>query len=183
MVSITAQVSSLRVQAIEIKYESFLLYPRIIMASSAIKPTVLIVPGAWHKPSAYSQLATHLESAGFPTATVSLPGINPPNPKDATCARDTESVRERLISLIEPDGKDVVVIAHSYGGVPAGGAAHGLSKSSRSHDGKSGGVLGLIYMTAHMVPEGTTIREYFGKEYSPWVRINEVGSARFMNLT
>ena len=156
---------------------------RTVMASPTTKPTVLIVPGAWHKPSAYSQLATHLEAAGFPIATVSLPGVNPPNPKEATCARDTESVRERLTSLIESDGKDVVVVAHSYGGVPAGGAAHGLSKTSRSQDGKSGGVLGLIYMTAHLAPEGTTIIEYFGKQYSPWVQINEVGSARFMNLT
>ena len=82
------------------------------MASVNTKPTVFIVPGGFHRPSAYSQLVTHLETAGFPTVTVRLPSLNSPNPKDATCARDTESVRETLISLIEPDGKDVVVLAH-----------------------------------------------------------------------
>ena len=82
------------------------------MASVSTKPTVVIVPGGWHRPSAYSLLVTHLETAGFPTVAVRLPSLNSPNPKDATCARDTESVRERLISLIESDGRDVVVIAH-----------------------------------------------------------------------
>ena len=146
------------------------------MASAITKPTVFIVPGAWHAPSTYSQLATQLETAGFPTIAVPLPSVNSANPLAATCAVDVDSVREKLISLIEADGKDIVMIAHSYGGVPTGGAAHGLSKLSRTQDGKSGGVLGLVYMSAHAVPEGTTVLGYLGmKEYSPFVKLNQVG--------
>ena len=145
------------------------------MASANTRPTVFIVPGAWHRPSAYSQLATQLETAGFPTITVQNPSLNSADPLAATCGCDAEGVREKLISLIEPDGKDILVLAHSYGGIPAGGAARGLSKTSRVRDGKSGGVIGLIYMCAHLVPEGTTVLEYLGIEYPSFVKLNQVG--------
>ena len=151
------------------------------MVSARTKPTVLIVPGAWHRPSAYSELATHLETAGFPTITVQHPGLNSANPLAATCASDVDSAREKLISLIEPDGKDIVVMAHSYGGTVAGGAAYGLSKTSRSQDGKSGGVLGLIYLTANIVPGGTTVLAYLGMQYPPFVKLNQVYSVRLIN--
>ncbi|KAL8791948.1 MAG: hypothetical protein Q9195_005437 [Heterodermia aff. obscurata] len=143
------------------------------MASANPKPTILIVPGAWHPPSAYSELATHLESAGFPTLTLQLPSLNSPTATAATCGADTDSVREKLIALIEPDGKDVLVIAHSYGGIPAGGASRGLSKTTRSQAGARGGVIGLLYMCAHVVPGGTTVMGYLGIEYPPWVQINQ----------
>ena len=145
------------------------------MAPANPKPTIFIIAGAWHRPSAYSSLATHLETAGFPTTTVPLPSVNSVTPTAATCAKDADSVREKLISAIEADGKDILVIAHSYGGIPTGGASRGLSKASRRQEGKSGGVLGLIYMCAHVVPEGTTVLGYLGIDYPPWVQLNQVG--------
>jgi len=45
----------------------------------------------------------------------------------------------------------VVIIAHSYGGVPASESLKGLSKIERAKEGKSGGVVRIGYLTA-LVP-------------------------------
>jgi hypothetical protein len=51
-------------------------------------------------------------------------------------------------------GKDVIVVAHSYGGVPASQSVKDLVKSKREAQGKKGGVVRLAYMTALVPAEG-----------------------------
>ncbi|MCJ1242798.1 hypothetical protein MMC14_010807, partial [Varicellaria rhodocarpa] len=103
------------------------------------KPIFLIVPGAWHPPSCYTTLANHLKAAGYPTNILAYPSLNTKDPLTATCAADAESLRRQLIPVIEKDsGKVVFVVCHSYGGIPGGGAAQGLSKSTRVKEGKEG---------------------------------------------
>ncbi len=38
------------------------------------------------------------------------------------------------------DGKDIVLVVHSYGGVPGNEAVQGYSKAERQKQGKQGGV-------------------------------------------
>jgi microsomal dipeptidase-like Zn-dependent dipeptidase len=47
-----------------------------------------------------------------------------------------------------------VVVAHSYGGIPATEALRNLSKSEISKKGGAGGVIRLVYIAAFMVGEG-----------------------------
>ncbi|KAG6999537.1 hypothetical protein G7Y79_00034g069600 [Physcia stellaris] len=136
-----------------------------------IKPTILIVPGGWHSASVYSHFAAQLESLGYPTTTTSLPSVNSKSPQTATCTEDSKALRKELLALIDTEEKDVVILAHSYGGVPAGGAAHGLSKTTR--DGKKGGVLGLIYMSAFVVPEGISLLDYLGGKHAPYCVVDQ----------
>ena len=136
------------------------------------KPTILIVPGGWHSASVYSHFAAELESLGYPTTTTSLPSVNSKSPQTATCTEDSNALRKELLSLIETDEKDVVILAHSYGGLPAGGAAHGLSKTND----KKGGVVGLIYMSAFVVPEGTSLLDYLGGKHAPYLVADQVST-------
>ena len=53
-----------------------------------------------------------------------------------------------------------------------------MSKTSRSQEGKSGGVIGLIYMSAIVVLEGITILGDVGGQYSDWCKLNQVGLTR-----
>lgn len=46
------------------------------------------------------------------------------------------------------------MVMHSYAGNPGSGAAYGLSVEEREEAGLKGGVVGLIYMAAFMVPSG-----------------------------
>lgn len=146
---------------------------------STNKPTFFVVPGGWHPPSVYGDFATHLENLGYPTITVSLPSFNASNPKTASCSEDTKGLRQKLLPLIEADEKEVVVIAHSYGGIPAGGAARGLSKTTRQQDGKKGGVLGMVYLAAFVVSEGTSLLEYVGGKHAPYLIADQVSQRAF----
>ena len=138
------------------------------------RPTFFVVPGAWHDVSAYRKFAKHLEDLGNPTVVAALSSVGSSNPKEATCINDAESLREQLSVLIENDAKDIVVLAHSYGGIPAALAAHGLSTITREQEGKKGGILGLVYMSAFVVPEGTSLLEYLGGKHAPYLVPNQV---------
>ena len=144
------------------------------MTTSTSKPTFFIVPGAWHPPSAYRQLAASLETLGHSTVVASIPSLNPKSVETATCTEDANALGKKLLSIIDGDGTEVVVLAHSAGGIPAGGAAYGLSKTTRAEEGKKGGVLGLIYMTAFVVPEGTSLVDYLGGKHAPYFAADQV---------
>ena len=139
------------------------------MATSDTKPHVFIVPGAWHPASAYRQFQEQLESSGYPTFTATLPSVGSSSPTTATCSEDTNFVRRQLLPLIENEGKDVLLLTHSYGGIAGAGAAHGLSKTTRTQEGKKGGVIGLIYLSAFVVPEGTSLLMALGGKHAPFL--------------
>ena len=65
------------------------------------------------------------------------------------------------------------MVCHSYGGIPGGGAAQGLSKSTRVKEGKEGGVLGLICICAIIVPEGKSLGGFMG-EHAPYLKVDNV---------
>jgi pimeloyl-ACP methyl ester carboxylesterase len=137
------------------------------------KATIVLVTGAWHPSSAYEDLIALLEKAGYPVLVTTLPSLNPKDPSGCDCTSDAASVREQFLPTIE-EGKDVIVLCHSYGGIPAGGAARGLSKSVRMKQGDKGGVVGLIYLSAFVVPEGMSLVDYLGGRHPPYVIFNKV---------
>ncbi len=64
----------------------------------------------------------------------------------------------------------------SYDGIPGGGAARDLSKSTRTKDGTAGGVIGLVYVSAFEVPERMSLLGFVGGHHAPWVRKNQLSS-------
>jgi pimeloyl-ACP methyl ester carboxylesterase len=119
--------------------------------SSSSSPTVVLVPGACHTAACYELLIPHLERAGFPVKALTLPSINHGSPTEATCAEDANFIRNTVLLPLIEEGKDILLVGHSYGGVPISAAAFGLSKRTRSKTGKTGGVIGLVYISALMV--------------------------------
>jgi hypothetical protein len=65
---------------------------------------------------------------------------------------DDATYISEVIEHLADQEKDVLLISHSYGGVPATESVKGLSKKARKKKGKKGGVVHLGYMTA-LVPE------------------------------
>ena len=137
--------------------------------------TFAIVCGAWHAPEAYSDLTSALNDAGYVTVVPRLASLNSSSPERVTCTEDVDAVRSRLLSLIDDEEKDVVVVCHSYGGIPGGGAARGLSKEVRAAEGRKGGVIGIIYMCAFVVPEGSSLLVMMGGQHAPYVLQEKVG--------
>ena len=137
-------------------------------------PSILIIPGAWHPNSLYKGLADELEQIGFPTRTVSLLSLNSSDPGNPNCRADSDSIRQTLSALIDKEGKDMILLAYSYGGMPCGAAARGLSRLA---DRKLSGVVGLIYWAGIIVPEGENLIGYLGGETPPWVVKDNVSSS------
>ncbi len=135
----------------------------------------VLVPGAWHQPEAYEKLVNALKSLRHSVLVPSLPSCDAEDPQKATCSADAEVVRRRILHSIDTVDKDIVVVAHSYGGIPAGGAAHGLSKIARAKEGKKGGVIGLVYVAGFIVPENSNLVEIMGGKHAPYVEPDQVG--------
>lgn len=87
------------------------------------RPTLVLVPGAWHLPSTYDLLRGELDALGHPSLAVKLPTTGP----DARGGvRDDADV---IRAACEAVGGPVVVLAHSYGGIPATEALAGLPQA------------------------------------------------------
>ena len=137
-------------------------------------PSFLVVPGAWHQPEAYEKLVTSLETAGYSAHATSLPSCDTQDPENATCSADAEAVRKAILRSIDAGGNDLVVVCHSYGGIPGGGAAYGLNKTARAKDGKEGGVIGLIYLAGFVVLENSSLLDTMGGQHAPYVDPHQV---------
>ncbi|KAH8587120.1 Alpha/beta hydrolase fold-1 [Bisporella sp. PMI_857] len=119
------------------------------------KPSILFVPGSFSLPTFYDDLAGSIRSSGYEITIPHLPSVGlaadqgaPRQP--ATMYEDAALIAEKVEELAD-QGKDVILAAHSYGGVPMTESTKGLSKEERSKAGKKGGIVRLAYMTA-LVP-------------------------------
>lgn len=61
---------------------------------------------------------------------------------------------------------------HSYGGCPGGAAAKGLSKHERTSTGRTGGVIGLVFIAAVLTDEGDSLISQFGGSWAPFHIVN-----------
>ena len=117
------------------------------------KPTLVLVPGAWHKPEIYHSVTKNLSAHGYPTISLALPsaGATPPN---LTFDEDVSAIRDCLTALVESDEKEVILVVHSYTGMPGAEAPKGLGRKERQERGLSGGVIRLVFIMAFAMPEG-----------------------------
>jgi pimeloyl-ACP methyl ester carboxylesterase len=131
------------------------------------KPTIVFVPGAWHLPESFEAVASHLTNAGYDYEGIHKPSCTkgPDFPK--TFDPDVEAVRTAIVKAADA-GNEVIVVMHSYGGLPGSEATKGLSKEDRAKDGKKGGVTRLIYITAFALPEGVSLMSAGGGKVAPW---------------
>ncbi|KAI1110151.1 Alpha/Beta hydrolase protein [Nemania sp. NC0429] len=136
------------------------------MAPSA-PPVVVLVPGAFGTPAGFEKMLPYLD--GLQTHPGSYPSCNPADPMSASCSGDISALRGTLLSLLDQQ-RDLIILAHSYGGVVAGGAAKGLDKVSRATHGQTSAVLGLIYVAGNITLDGESLFEAVGGAYPPFIK-------------
>ncbi|KAK5991190.1 putative hydrolase R7-like protein [Cladobotryum mycophilum] len=130
------------------------------------KPTFLLAHGAWHKPEAYRFLLRALESRGYPTAAPELPSGMDQTPADPPGA-DARCLRDAARDLIG-DGKELVVIAHSYGGAVVAEAFNGMGVRERQAKGLTGGVRMIVRIAAFVLEQGKSFEDYVPVDSVPW---------------
>ncbi|XXG98399.1 hypothetical protein Hte_004722 [Hypoxylon texense] len=136
------------------------------MASSLSKPTILLVQGSFQLPEVYRKLVSALTAEGFPVIHPSLPSLTDPERPDfalTTLTDDANVVQAELQRLIEGEGKQVLVLMHSYGGLVGSEATlEGFSWAKRSEQGLAGGVIHLLFLAAFILPVGQSVTGAFG---------------------
>ena len=115
-------------------------------------PTIVIVPGACQPAPLYVPFTKALDTHSIPSFIVSLPSCGAsPSLKDFSA--DVTLIRDTVDKILN-EGKNVIVMMHSYGGIPGSAALKGLGKIERGRAGKETGVLRLLYVCSHMLREG-----------------------------
>lgn len=89
-------------------------------------PTLVFIPGSWHKPTCYTKITKILqERHGLKCISITLPSTTG-NP-NATFKDDLDAAREAISNEIN-HGNNVVVVAHSYGGMVGNSAVKDFTK-------------------------------------------------------
>lgn len=150
-------------------------------ANPGLRPIIALVPAAWHLPIHYRQYINQLYFLGYQVITQPLPSCDTTNPEAQSAGLDAAFIRRNLLLPLINDGKDVVLIMHSYSGGPGAVAAKGLSKAERRRTGQPGGIVGLIFISAFVAKEGQTLVSGGGGQLARWM-IDYVSDASFPHL-
>ncbi|KAG0651321.1 hypothetical protein D0Z07_1839, partial [Hyphodiscus hymeniophilus] len=127
---------------------------------SATKPTILIVPGSFSPPSMYQSILDDLKSAGYEAIAIYLPTVGDAQKASGiSLADDAAGIQAVLIKLVDEEGKDVILVTHSYGGIAGGEGAKGFAKTEREARGRKGGIVRLLYVTALIARVGESLKD------------------------
>jgi pimeloyl-ACP methyl ester carboxylesterase len=112
------------------------------------KPRLLLVHGAWVGPWEFDPLVAVLRERGWAADALSLPSIN----STTGIAEDAAAITAAIESSTEP----VVLVGHSYGGIPVTEAG--------AHDK----VERIVYVAAFALDEGETAASSLGGPTPEW---------------
>ncbi len=124
-------------------------------------PTFLLVHGSWHGPWCWDYLKPALARLGYAAETVSLPSCGDSPQGLGGLADDAETVSRVAAGIVG----DVVIVGHSYGGVPITEATYGPN------------VKRLVYLAAFMPDTGRSYVSYLPPgPLPPYVGLREDGT-------
>lgn len=141
-------------------------------ASSATKPTIVIVPGAWCPSLLYEPLTSRLQAAGYKVRALDLPSNGDPPSFSPDWQPDIRAIATAVQTYAD-EGEDILIIAHSAGGASSSQAAEGLSKQDRQAEGKPGGIVRMLYLAAFVPdlgPSPHTVQQI--RDMFPWVAVD-----------
>lgn len=121
-------------------------------------PAILLVHGAFHGAWCWDDVVPILEAAGREVRTVDLPTVHAARKAELGLADDTATVREAIEAIDGP----VVVVGHSYGGVPVTVGAAGLPN-----------VVHLVYVSAFALDEGESLLGAVGGVAPDWWDVHD----------
>ncbi|TDZ71783.1 hypothetical protein CTRI78_v001767 [Colletotrichum trifolii] len=146
-----------------------------LVASAAVLPraelpTIVFTPGAWHGPQSFDLVRAGLTLKGYASEAVTLPSVGA-DPAIVGLEEDAAALRSTLTTLAD-EGKQIVLVVHSYGGMVGSNAVSGLGWQQRAANNKAGGVIMMVYLSAFAAPNNTSLLDMLSGEYLPWMRID-----------
>lgn len=124
---------------------------------ATLKPVIVFVPGAFSRPSHFDLVSDPLRDIGYEVHVVDHPS-SPDVAVDPTPSMydDADNIR-RLVETLADEGKDIIIVMHSYGGIPGTQGCEGLSRNERLRASKPGGIIRLLYVGAAIAPVGSSM--------------------------
>jgi pimeloyl-ACP methyl ester carboxylesterase len=119
-------------------------------------PTLLLVPGAWLRPAHLRPLARALPDMDVRTVALASCGDTPAALGDMH--EDAEIIARAVAAIDGP----VVVLAHSYGGIPATQALAQASNVQR-----------VVYLAAFLLDVGETLLSSLGGAPNSWIKFHQ----------
>ncbi|KAK5807501.1 hypothetical protein VI817_001759 [Penicillium citrinum] len=107
-------------------------------------------------PALYNNFAENLRSLGFDTVLEGLQSAIRKEPAPSSGMYDDAAVFHDIVEKLADEGKEIILLPHSYGGVVANESAKGLLKIDREKVGKPGGVIQIVNITTVTPPVGET---------------------------
>ncbi|KAK3394990.1 Alpha/Beta hydrolase protein [Podospora didyma] len=134
--------------------------------SQSPRPTIVLVPGAWYPVATYDKVAALLQAQDYKTVQVSLPS-SASGDRNASFPDDIHAVRSAIFDETS-QGHDVVVVAHSYGGLPAHSVLDGFPTAE-----KDGHVIGYAMLASGFTQTGMSFLDGLGGTPPPTWRVDE----------
>jgi pimeloyl-ACP methyl ester carboxylesterase len=123
------------------------------------KPSILFIPGSFSRPESYDPVLNAVAAKGYEIQGLHLPSVglkSGPREGEPPTMYDDAAFIAKEAEKLSDEGKDVILIGHSYGCVPITESAKALGKEARQKHGKKGGIVKLAYMTALVPAVGMT---------------------------
>ncbi|KIV87264.1 hypothetical protein PV11_02819 [Exophiala sideris] len=146
------------------------------------KPSIIFVPGSYVLFPAYQNLLDAISGAGYEVHGIHPPTVGPRSRQGrdgpAPSMYDDAAVIAQEAEKLAEQGKDVILMGHSYAGIPMSQSTKGLGKEQRKAQGKPGGVVHLAYISCLVAAVGQsagTLLSRFPNDKRPHVSIDENG--------
>ncbi|KAI9878590.1 MAG: hypothetical protein M1823_006940, partial [Watsoniomyces obsoletus] len=108
------------------------------------KPSIVFVPGSYVLLPVYQPLFDAASKAGYEIKGIHPPTVGPSSRQGgdgpAPSMYDDAAVIAQEVEKLADQGKDVILMGHSYAGLPMSQSTKGLGKEERKAQGKPGGI-------------------------------------------
>ncbi|RDW57646.1 hypothetical protein BP6252_13728 [Coleophoma cylindrospora] len=136
--------------------------------ASQPKPTIVLVPASFSGKAMYEDLVSKLESYDYEVFCVPLHTTIDQDismelrPPAATMEDDASSI-SRMLTMLADEGKDILLAGHCYGTIPMTESCRDMTKFRRIMQGKTGGVVSLLYISGLIPKIGESMMSMLGK--------------------
>lgn len=134
------------------------------------KPIVVLVHGACHTPGHFHLLIQALRKAEYRVIAPSLATTGWDDRISGKTWADDVALLHSVVDPLLDEGRQAIVLGHSYGGIVITHFAVGHSVAERAARGQKGGVAAVLYLAALALPAGKAITDVLGT--SPIVEID-----------
>jgi len=130
-------------------------------------PTLVFIPGSWHKATCYDKVIKLLrDQHNLKCVSITLPSTS--GQRDATFKDDIDTAHQAISNEIS-QGHNVVVIAHSYGGMVGNSVIKGFPKRQN----ETGNIIGLILIASGFTLTGFAFMDPFFGYPLPFFHVNK----------